>query len=180
MKTVIASDLHGDARAAAKIFELADREGAGQVVLLGDLLYHGPRNPLPEGWGPKETAALLNENAHRILAVRGNCDAEVDQMMLSFPIMSEYALLCMDGRRFFATHGHRVGFDAPPPLQAGDVLLQGHTHIARLERVGQQVYANPGSVSLPKGGGCPSLLLWDGQSLTLCTTEGERLQSLTL
>lgn len=127
-----------------------EAEGAERLVLLGDLLYHGPRNDLPEDYAPREVAAMLNGAAPRLLCVRGNCDAEVDQMMLAFPVMAEYCALWLGGRVIYATHGHAHGEDNPPPLARGDVLLCGHTHIPRFRRHEDFVCVNPGSVAIPK------------------------------
>jgi len=180
MKLLFASDIHGDARACAAVLARAEAEGAERIVLLGDLLYHGPRNALPPGFGPKETAALLNENAEKLLCVRGNCDAEVDQMVLTFPMMAAYAWLSVDGHTVYATHGHHNGHDDPPPLREGEILLHGHTHLPALERREGYVYLNPGSVSLPKGGNPPTYMIWEDGTVHLCGMDGERLRTLQL
>ena len=147
---MIASDLHGAAGFSKELLKAFDREAADRLLLLGDLLYHGPRNDLPEGYNPREVIALLNERKDRLLCVRGNCDTEVDQMVLDFPILADYALLDVGGCRIYATHGHVFHPDHLPPLCPGDVLLYGHTHVpARTERNGI-LCLNPGSVSIPK------------------------------
>ena len=128
MRLVIASDIHGSALYCGKLLEAFHREEADKLLLLGDLLYHGPRNDLPEGYDPKTVTAKLNACADRILAVRGNCDAEIDQMVLHFPILADYCLLWAGGRCFFVTHGHLYHTAALPPMQEGDILLHGHTH----------------------------------------------------
>ena len=128
MKFLIASDIHGSALYCRKLLERYDAEKADRLILLGDILYHGPRNDLPEGYDPKEVSRMLNERAGDILCVRGNCDAEVDQMMLTFPIMAEYALLSVGETLVYLTHGHINGAYNPPPLKEGDILLHGHTH----------------------------------------------------
>ena len=120
------------------------------MILLGDILYHGPRNDLPEGYAPKEVISLLNPLKEKLLCVRGNCDTEVDQMVLDFPVMAEYAYICGDGLNIFATHGHKFNCDALPPLSDGDILLHGHTHIPAFEKHERFTYVNPGSVSIPK------------------------------
>ena len=151
MKWLIASDLHGSALYGRQLLEAFDREGAGRLLLLGDLLYHGPRNDLPGGYGPKEVIFMLNERKEQIFCVRGNCEAEVDQMVLGFPVMAEYCLLEAAGRLIFATHGHKYHLDAPPALGAGSVLLHGHTHVpAKTLTAAGLLYLNPGSVSIPK------------------------------
>lgn len=152
MKILIASDIHGSAKYCRALLEQYERENAGRLLLLGDLLYHGPRNDLPEAYDPKQVIALLNGLSDQIYAVRGNCEAEVDQMMLDFPVMAEYAALFVDGRVLCATHGHRFGEDNPPPLAPGDFLLCGHTHVPACRRREGFTYLNPGSVSIPKGG----------------------------
>ena len=151
MRIMAASDLHGSAHYGRLVLEAFRREGADRLLLLGDLLYHGPRNPLPEGHAPMELAALLNGAKDRIFAVRGNCDAEIDQMVLGFPMMADYCLLPWRSRMIFITHGHLFHKDALPPLQPGDLLLQGHTHVPSWERQGNGVWVmNPGSAALPK------------------------------
>ena len=127
-----------------------EAEKADRMLLLGDILYHGPRNDLPEGYAPKEVIAMLNPYADKILCVRGNCEAEVDQMVLNFPVMADYAVIFDGERRIYATHGHLYGPENPPKLSAGDVLLCGHTHIPANRQIGDFTYINPGSVSIPK------------------------------
>jgi putative phosphoesterase len=170
MKYLIASDIHGDL-AAARLLEAAFlREGADRLCLLGDLLYHGPRNPLPAAYDPKGVIALLSDMKEKILAVRGNCDTEVDQMVLPFPILADYAVLPLaDGRLAYLTHGHRYSGETPPPLMADDVLLQGHTHVAGItRRQDGGLCLNPGSVSLPKENTEPCYLILAGDRFTLC------------
>lgn len=148
MKWMIASDIHGSAYYCKRLLAAYDREGADRLLLLGDLLYHGPRNDLPRDYAPKEVLALLNGRKASILCVRGNCDTEVDQMVLEFPILAEYAVLSVGGRLIYADHGHKD----PPPLQKGDILLRGHTHIPLAELRKGVLWLNPGSVSIPKEG----------------------------
>ena len=163
MKWMIASDLHGSYFYASQMQQAFEREQADRLLLLGDLLYHGPRNGVPVEYDPKKVAEMLNSRGDRILAVRGNCDCDVDQMMLSFPIMSEYAQLAVDERRFFLTHGHLYHRDYLPPLPKGAVFVQGHTHIPSVETLSNGVhFLNPGSISLPKGGSPRTFALLDG------------------
>ena len=136
MKLLIASDIHGDIESARILVEAFEREGCDKMLLLGDILYHGPRNDLPGRYAPKEVIALLNVYKEKILAVRGNCDTEVDQMVLEFPILADYALLALDGLSVYATHGHNYNTKTPPPMAEGDILLHGHTHVIRAEKVG--------------------------------------------
>ena len=150
MKLMIASDIHGSARWCERMLEAWRREAPGRLVLLGDLLYHGPRNDLPEDYDPRRVIAMLNEVAPHLLCVRGNCEAEVDQMVLSFPVMADYGVLFVDGHAVYATHGHVYNGDNPPPMQAGDLLLFGHTHVPLCRRCGAFTCVNPGSVSIPK------------------------------
>lgn len=161
MKLMIASDLHGSALYCRRLLDAFRREGADRLVLLGDLLYHGPRNPLPEGYDPPTVTALLNEAADSLLCVRGNCDADVDQMVLRFPILAEYAFLALDGLTICATHGHTYGPDNPPPLRSGDYLLCGHFHVPVRRECGTFTYLNPGSLSLPKDNTPHSFMLLD-------------------
>ena len=151
MKWMIASDLHGSAYYCRKMLEAFEREGADRLFLLGDLLYHGPRNDLPREYAPKEVISLLNEKKEKLLCVRGNCDAEVDQMVLEFPVLADYAVLPVGQRLIYATHGHIYHVKNLPPLAPGDVLLHGHTHVPAWTEFGQgNLYLNPGSVSIPK------------------------------
>ena len=151
MKWMIASDLHGSAYYCRKMLEAFEREGADRLFLLGDLLYHGPRNDLPREYAPKEVIPLLNGNKEKLLCVRGNCDAEVDQMVLEFPVLADYAVLPVGRRLIYATHGHIYHVKNLPPLAPGDVLLHGHTHVPAWTEFGQgNLYLNPGSVSIPK------------------------------
>ena len=151
MKWMIASDLHGSAVYCRRMIEAFEREGADRLLLLGDLLYHGPRNDLPEGYAPKEVMPLLNGMKPKLLCVRGNCDAEVDQMVLDFPILADYAVLPVGQRLVYATHGHVHNLKNLPPLAPGDILLHGHTHIPAWTKFGDgNLYLNPGSLSIPK------------------------------
>ena len=190
MKLLIASDIHGSAEYCGQMLEAYGREGADRLLLLGDILYHGPRNDLPEGYAPKEVLRLLNEVKEELLCVRGNCDTEVDQMVLEFPIMAEYCLLelpCGDGRNtvtVFATHGHIYNTYDLPPMKNGDILLNGHTHIPACEEVlrfdGRTLrYLNPGSVSIPKEGSAHSYMVFEDGKFTWKNLEGEDYMSWT-
>lgn len=150
MKWMIASDLHGSAYYTRLLLEAMDREQPDRLLLLGDLLYHGPRNDLPRDYAPKEVIALLNPLAGRVFCVRGNCEAEVDQMVLSFPVMSTTAMAMVDGRRMVLSHGHIFNEDSLPP--AADIFLYGHTHIPVAHRKDGVICFNPGSAGIPKGG----------------------------
>ncbi|MGN0183086.1 MAG: phosphodiesterase [Candidatus Ornithomonoglobus sp.] len=161
MKIMIASDIHGSEYYAKKLIEAYRTSGAEKLVLLGDLLYHGPRNDLPRDYAPKKVIELLNGIADDLLCVRGNCDTEVDQMVLSFPIMADYAVLYLDGRMFYLTHGHKYGFDSFPNIKKGDAIVQGHTHVPVLEERDGVLCVNPGSVSIPKEGSAHRCLIYE-------------------
>ncbi len=150
MKWLIVSDIHGSDFYCNEVLNAFDREQADRLLLLGDILYHGPRNDLPRDYAPKKVAERLNARKERLLCVRGNCDAEVDQMMLDFPILAEYAVLDLGCRLLYATHGHVFGEQNPPALQKGDILLCGHTHVPKCVEYEKFVYMNPGSASIPK------------------------------
>ena len=150
MKLMIASDLHGSAYYTGKLLQAYAAEQPDKLLLLGDLLYHGPRNDLPRDYAPKEVIAMLNPLADRLLCVRGNCEAEVDQMVLDFPVMGDYCVLFEQGKTVYVTHGHLFSEQNPPKLCAGDVLLTGHTHVPKCVCHDGWWYLNPGSVSIPK------------------------------
>ena len=163
---MIASDIHGSAAYCEKLLAAFGREQADRLLLLGDLLYHGPRNDLPQGYAPKEVIAQLSGVKDKVFCVRGNCEAEVDQMVLPFPVLADYCLLEQKGRVIFATHGHHYNLENPPLLQPGDVLLHGHTHIPAKDNSLGFWYLNPGSVSIPKESSPHSYMtLEDGQFL---------------
>ena len=166
MKWMIASDLHGSAKYCRQMVEAFEREGADRLLLLGDLLYHGPRNDLPREYAPKEVIPLLNGKKEKLLCVRGNCDAEVDQMVLEFPVLADYAVLPVGQRLIYATHGHIYHVKNLPPLAPGDVLLHGHTHVPAWTEFGQgNLYLNPGSVSIPKENSPHSYMTLEGNTM---------------
>ena len=166
MKWMIASDLHGSYFYASQMQQAFEREQADRLLLLGDLLYHGPRNDLPEGYAPKQVMPLLNGMKDRLLCVRGNCDAEVDQMVLEFPVLADYAVLPVGRRLIYATHGHIYHVKNLPPLAPGDVLLHGHTHVPAWTEFGQgNLYLNPGSVSIPKEDSPHSYMTLEGNTM---------------
>ncbi len=167
MKLLIASDIHGSAYWCGKLMEVMEAEQPDRLILLGDLLYHGPRNDLPREYAPKQVIPMLSRYADRILAVRGNCEAEVDQMVLPFPCMADYALLCCDGLEFYLTHGHLWDPDRLPSLKEGTVFLSGHTHVKLDEVHGGVRCLNPGSVSIPKDGSHSCILYENGNFLFL-------------
>ena len=163
MKLMIASDIHGSSYYCRKMIEAYRQEKADRLLLLGDLLYHGPRNDLPRDYNPKEVISMLNAIKNELLCVRGNCDTEVDQMVLDFPILAECCLLELDGRTIFATHGHNFNPDNLPMLKEGDILLNGHTHIPANQNMGTYTYMNPGSISIPKEGSAHGYMIYDGE-----------------
>ncbi len=164
MKFVIASDIHGSAYWCAKLMDLIEQEHPDKILLLGDLLYHGPRNDLPRDYAPKQVIPMLSRHKDKIIAVRGNCEAEVDQMVLPFPCLADYALVLDGGVTFYLTHGHHANPDNLPPLEAGSVFLSGHTHV-KMDQVRNGIRCvNPGSVSIPKDGS-HSCMVWDNGDL---------------
>lgn len=166
MKFFIASDIHGSEYYCKKMLECYKAEKADKLLLLGDILYHGPRNDLPRDYAPKKVIDLLNPLKNEILAVRGNCDTEVDQMVLDFPILADYAIISLGKRAVYATHGHNFNESNLPPLAEGDVLLHGHTHVPKCTEYENYVYMNPGSVSIPKEDSHHGyMILEDGQFL---------------
>ena len=150
MKILIASDIHGSAYYCKMLLERFEEEKADKMLLLGDILYHGPRNDLPKDYAPKEVIAMLNPLRNKLFCVRGNCDTEVDQMVLDFPVLADYCVVPLGRRLIYATHGHVYNPQNPPPLCEGDILLNGHTHISKCEELDGFIYMNPGSVSIPK------------------------------
>ena len=152
MKWMIASDIHGSEYYCRELCAAYDREKADRLLLLGDILYHGPRNDLPRGYNPKKVIELLNARKQDILCVRGNCDTEVDQMVLEFPILADYCVIAEEKQLIYATHGHIFHEDHLPPLHKGDILLHGHTHVPKCVEHEEYTYMNPGSVSIPKEG----------------------------
>ena len=173
MKLLIASDLHGSAYNCRLLLEAFQREKADRLVLLGDLLYHGPRNPFPQEYDTKAVTAMLNGAADRLLCVRGNCDGEVDQMVLEFPILAEYCLLYLQKRQIFATHGHRYNLENLPPLPPGDILLHGPPHVPACREAQGVLYLNPGAVSMPKENSWRGYLLLTDEGVIWKTLEGE-------
>jgi len=161
MKLFIASDIHGSAYYARLLADRFAAEKADRLVLLGDVLYHGPRNDLPREYDPKAVISILNPLKDKIIAVKGNCESEVDSMVLDFNVQSEFATLISDKHTLLMTHGHRTN----PPMSGFDVLLCGHTHVPALEKRDGYIYVNPGSVSIPKEASPHSYMTFDGRTL---------------
>lgn len=178
MKLLICSDIHGDLNSAKRVFEAFKKEGADKILILGDLLYHGPRNDLPESYNPKAVIELLNKNREIIMSVRGNCDTEVDQMVLNFPILADYICIFDQGLSIFATHGHHHNTQTPPPLRKGEILLHGHTHVLKIEEFGDEnCYVNPGSCALPKENNPRTYTIYENRSFTIKDFDGKIILS---
>ncbi|MCD7803854.1 MAG: phosphodiesterase [Oscillospiraceae bacterium] len=150
MKLMIASDIHGSAFYCKKLTKRFEIEKPEKLILLGDILYHGPRNALPKDYNPAEVAEMLNEIKDKVFSIRGNCDADVDQMMLHFPILSDSAIVYVCGHELYLTHGHNYGETNPPPIARGTILVCGHTHVPKFQDYDSYIYVNPGSISIPK------------------------------
>lgn len=150
MKFLIASDIHGSAYYCDLLLKAIETEKADRVLILGDILYHGPRNDLPKDYAPKKVIEMLNPLKDKLLCVRGNCDTEVDQMVLDFPILADYSVIPLEDRLIYATHGHNFNENNLPPMSQGDILLNGHTHVSKCVEHSDFIYMNPGSVSIPK------------------------------
>ncbi len=176
MKLMIASDIHGSASYCSKMIEAFLREQADRLLILGDILYHGPRNDLPDEYDPKRVIALLNPLKKAILCVRGNCDSEVDQMVLEFPILSDYAFLQLDDTSIFATHGHLYDFDKLPPVKSGDYVIMGHTHVPANVDFGNFTYLNPGSIAIPKENSPHSYMIYENGVFTWKDLDGNEFE----
>ena len=180
MKYMFASDVHGSAYYCRKMLEAFEMENADRLVLLGDLLYHGPRNDLPKEYAPKEVISMLNGMKNKIYAVRGNCEAEVDQMVLEFPVMADYCVLVIDEKTLYATHGHVYNTSNLPPMQEGDVLIHGHTHVLKAEQMEGYIWLNPGSVSIPKEGNPPTYAVLEDGVFSVKDFEGNVVKSIQI
>ena len=173
MKFMIASDIHGSAYYCEKLLEAYKKEAADRLFLLGDVLYHGPRNDLPKEYNPKAVIAMLNAMKGDILCVRGNCDTEVDQMVLEFPILADYAIVPVGERLLYATHGHVYNKVNPPKMKKGDILLNGHFHVPAFEELEEFIYMNPGSVSIPKENSQHSYMVLEDNMFVWKNLDGE-------
>ena len=175
MKYMIASDIHGSAYYCKQLMDMYRAEKPDKLILLGDILYHGPRNDLPKEYNPKEVITMLNNIKDNIICVRGNCDSEVDQMVLDFPIMADYSILSIGDRTVFVTHGHKFNKSILPPMKENDILLHGHTHVPVKERINDtnMMYINPGSVSIPKENSEHSYMIIEDNNLLWKNLEGK-------
>ena len=181
MKLMFISDLHGSAYYAKKLRGIYEREAPDKIVSVGDLLYHGPRNDFPKDYNTKEVTEILNSLKDKIIAVRGNCDSEVDQMVLEFPMMADYTVINADGINIFVTHGHLFCPDNLPPISENGVFVSGHIHIPVAERAGNTLILNPGSASLPKEDNIPSFMLYENGEFKIIGIEtGEIIKSVKI
>ncbi len=180
MKLMFASDIHGSAYAARELVRLHEREKPDKLILLGDILYHGPRNDLPREYSPKQVCALLNPLAQEILCVRGNCDADIDQAVLDFPILTESLLLFLPERLCFVTHGHIYNDQTPPKLHKGDLLIHGHTHVHGVWENDVYTTINPGSIALPKEGQAQSYMLYQDGLFSIHSLDGRILKTYAI
>ena len=179
MRLLIASDIHGDAACCRQMLAAAKRENVDKILILGDVLYHGPRNDLPEGYAPKEVIEMLNGSADKLLCVRGNCDTEVDQMVLLFPVLSDTALVydSENDLTLYMSHGHKYSPDSLPPLPQGSIFLSGHTHVLGFWDKDGILCHNPGSVSLPKNNNPKTYSIYENREITIKTLDGEKIES---
>lgn len=184
MKIIFISDIHGSAVAMKFMENIFNEETPDCIVILGDQLYHGPRNPLPIGYDPEKTAELLNKYKGKIIAVKGNCDSEVDQMVLDYPIMAEYSHILLKNKKIFLTHGHKYTYEKIPKLNNGDIYAFGHTHLPVLEKKNDLIFLNPGSISLPKNDNLPSYAVLTDDEIAIFTINNyqnvSKVQSITI
>ncbi len=180
MKILFASDLHGSQFYCNILNNLVLKENPDKIVLLGDILYHGPRNPLPKDYDPQKVFNILNTLKEKIICVRGNCDSEVDQMVLDFPIMSDYNIINVDGINLFLTHGHIYNKQNMPNIDDKDVLIHGHTHINTIEKLEKGMYINPGSISMPKEGQENSYMIYNNKKFVIKNLEGMEIKSIQI
>ena len=174
MKLFICSDIHGDYGSAKRAVDIFEKEGCDKFIVLGDLLYHGPRNDLPATYAPKKVIELLNGIKDKILTVRGNCDAEVDGMVLDFPVLTPKRSITADGVKMLLTHGHKYNSTTPPTMKKGEIMLHGHTHVAKIEKFGDEnISINPGSVAIPKDGTGGSYIIYENRVFTAYSFNGD-------
>ena len=178
MKIFVISDIHGSYTAAKKAWQIIEKNSFDRILVLGDVLYHGPRNPLPEGYDPMKVAELLNRKKDIILGVRGNCDAEIDRVLCEFPLSADYETFTLGSREVFMTHGHIHSPQMHMPLKKGSIFLYGHFHVPAARYANGIYYLNPGSCSLPKEGSAKSFAFLDEDSFTICDLDGNPLNSI--
>lgn len=180
MKLFFISDIHGSIDDLNQALDAFDNEKADFLVILGDILYHGPRNPLPKNYNPQEVATKLNSYKEKIIAIRGNCDSEVDQMLLKFPIMSDFSQILVDKKRFFLTHGHTYNENSLPPLGENDILCHGHTHVLVAKQTENFVVFNPGSITFPKENNEKSYGIYENDCLRIYNLERALIKKLEI
>ncbi len=180
MKLMIASDIHGSLKYCRQLVDRYNVEECDKLILLGDVLYHGPRNDLPDEYNPKGVIALLNDMSQEILCVRGNCEAEVDDMVLGFDVLADYAILYHKNKMIFLTHGHKFNPQNPPKLKKGDILFNGHTHVSKIEKFEDYLYVNPGSVSIPKEDTPRGYIILDDEKIIHKTLDGEVVEEFEI
>ncbi|MGL5000644.1 MAG: phosphodiesterase [Cetobacterium sp.] len=180
MKIFVISDIHGSTYFLKKALEAYKKEEADYILILGDELYHGPRNPLPQDYNPKEVSEILNKYKDKIIAVRGNCDSEVDQMLLEYPMMADYSIIFLNGKRIFATHGHIYNEEKLPNLSRNDIFIYGHTHLPVTYKKEDIFILNPGSITLPKGGNLNSYGIFKENFFYIKSLSGEIIKKIEL
>lgn len=180
MKLFFISDIHGSIDDLNKVLIIFEKEKADFLIILGDILYHGPRNPLPKNYNPQEVVKKINAYKEKIIAIRGNCDSEVDQMLLEFPIMSDFSQILIDNKRFFLTHGHIYNENSLPPLGEKDILCHGHTHILQAEKKEKFTIFNPGSITFPKENNRKSYGIYENNTLSIFSLEEELIKKLEI
>ena len=174
MKVLIISDIHGSGYYAEKIKEIVEKENAEKIVLLGDLYYHGPRNDLSQEYAPPKVAKILNSLKDKLLVVKGNCDAEVDEMISEFKF-ENYILMELNGKKVYFTHGHKYNIEVIP-YEDFEILIYGHIHQGFIQEKEGYLFANPGSISIPRLGSAHSYLIFDEEKLVLKDVDGTILQ----
>jgi uncharacterized protein len=180
MKLFFISDIHGSLFYLEKVLKHFEKDKFDFIINLGDSLYHGPRNPLPKDYNPSQVAEILNKYKNKMLAVRGNCDSEVDQMLIKFPMMSDYSIILYEKKRLFLTHGHIFNANNLPELSVGDVLIHGHSHIPTAEKIDNIYIFNPGSVSLPKENNPNSFGILENNAFFIKDFNGNTLKQINI
>ncbi|WP_035288846.1 phosphodiesterase [Clostridium sp. KNHs214] len=180
MKLFFISDIHGSSYYLKKVLEIFEKEQCDYLVILGDQLYHGARNPLPKDYNPKAVTEMLNSYRDKVIAVRGNCDSEVDQMVIKYPTMSDYNIVLYEGKRLFLTHGHIYNRDNLPNLSSGDAIIYGHTHVPVAEKQENIFVINPGSITFPKENTPHCYGIFKENIFTIKTLEGEVYKEIEL
>ena len=180
MKLIFASDIHGDLESMESVKEIFETERADKLIFSGDLLYHGPRNDLPKSYNPKEVIKILNSLSNNIISVRGNCDTEVDQMVLDFPILADFSVIFDGNLRIYVTHGHIYNIENPLKLQKGDVMVCGHTHVPGIWEKDGFLFLNPGSVSLPKENNSKTYMIYEDKTFSIKDFDGNIFKSITV